>query len=100
MWGSCPLQATSFSSFKQGALTRKPLSKSERAALCYRRASKLSQLSGNVSVIIKGVGFKNANIKIIFTCGKTPVGALSKLSIEAPATFISETEVFCITPSN
>lgn len=59
----------------------------------------LGQLSGNVPVVIKGVGFKDANIKIIFTCGKTPVDAPSKLSIEVPGTFISETEVSCITPS-
>ena len=30
----------------------------------------LGQLSGNVPVTIKGVGFKDANIKVIFTCGK------------------------------
>jgi dynein heavy chain len=30
----------------------------------------LGQLSGNVPVIIKGVGFKDASIKVFFTCGK------------------------------
>jgi hypothetical protein len=45
------------------------------------------------------VGFKDANIKVIFTCGKTPVDAPSKLSLEVTGTFISETEVSCITPS-
>ena len=59
----------------------------------------LGQLSGNVPVIIKGVGFKDAGIKILFTCGKTPVDAPSKLSIEVQGTFISETEVSCVTPS-
>lgn len=59
----------------------------------------LGQLSGNVPVVIKGVGFKDANIKIIFTCGKTPVDGPTKLSIEVPGTFVSETEVSCITPS-
>jgi hypothetical protein len=53
----------------------------------------LGQLSGNVLVTVKGVGFKDSNIKVIFTCGKTPVDAPSKLSIEVPGTFISETEV-------
>lgn len=59
----------------------------------------LGQLSGNVPVILKGCGFKDANIKVIFTCGKQPVDAPSKLSIEVAGTFISETEVSCITPS-
>lgn len=59
----------------------------------------LGQLSGNVPIILKGCGFKDANIKVIFTCGKTPVDAPSKMSIEVMGTFISETEVSCITPS-
>lgn len=59
----------------------------------------LGQLSGNVPVTIKGVGFKDANIKVIFTCGKTPVDAPSKMSIEVPGTFVSETEVTCFTPN-
>ena len=59
----------------------------------------LGQLSGNVPVTIKGVGFKDANIKVIFTCGKTPVDAPSKMSIEVTGTFISETEVSCFTPN-
>jgi dynein heavy chain len=59
----------------------------------------LGQLSGNVPVIIKGVGFKDSNIKVIFTCGKTPVDAPSKLSVEVVGTYISETEISCVTPS-
>ena len=59
----------------------------------------LGQLSGNVHVLIKGVGFKDANIKVIFTCGKTPVDAPGKMSLEVPGTYISETEMSCITPS-
>lgn len=59
----------------------------------------LGQLSGNVPVTIKGVGFKDSNIKVIFTCGKTPVDAPSKMSIEVIGTFISETEVQCLTPN-
>ena len=30
----------------------------------------LGQLSGNVPVTIKGVGFKDSSIRVIFTCGK------------------------------
>jgi len=59
----------------------------------------LGQLSGNVPVTLKGVGFKDANIKVIFTCGKTPVDAPSKMSIEVIGTFVSETEVTCMTPN-
>lgn len=59
----------------------------------------LGQLSGNVNVILKGVGFKDANIKVFFTCGKNPVDIPNKLSIEVPGTYISETEISCITPS-
>ena len=50
-------------------------------------------------VILKGVGFKDSTIKVIFTCGKVPVDAPTKMSIEVMGTFISETEVSCITPS-
>lgn len=59
----------------------------------------LGQLSGNVPVIIKGVGFKDANIKVYFTCGKNPVDVPSKMSVEVTGNFISETELSCITPS-
>jgi len=50
-------------------------------------------------VSIKGCGFKDANIKIYFTCGKNPVDVPSKQSIEVSGTFISETEISCITPN-
>jgi dynein heavy chain, axonemal len=59
----------------------------------------LGQLSGNVNVILKGVGFKDATIKVIFTCGKQAVDAPSKMSLEVMGTYISETEVSCVTPS-
>ena len=59
----------------------------------------LGQLSGNVPVIIKGVGFKDASIKVFFTCGRTPVDLPTKMSIEVSGTYISETELSCITPS-
>lgn len=59
----------------------------------------LGQLSGNVPVTIKGVGFKDANIKVYFTCGKNPVDVPSKMSVEATGTYVSETELTCVTPS-
>lgn len=59
----------------------------------------LGQLSGNVPVILKGVGFKDATIKVIFTCGKQAVDAPTKMSLEVMGTYISDTEVSCITPS-
>lgn len=59
----------------------------------------LGQLSGNVNVILKGVGFKDATIKVIFTCGKQAVDAPTKMSLEVMGTYISDTEVSCVTPS-
>jgi hypothetical protein len=59
----------------------------------------LGQLSGNVQVSIKGVGFTDSNIKVIFTCGKNPVDSLSKTSLEVTGTYVSDTEISCITPS-
>jgi len=53
----------------------------------------LGQLSGNVTVTIKGVGFTDSNIKVIFTCGKNPVDAPNKMSIEVPGTYVSDTEI-------
>ena len=38
----------------------------------------LGQLSGNVTVSLKGVGFKDSNIQVFFTCGKNPVDVPSK----------------------
>jgi IPT/TIG domain len=40
----------------------------------------LGQLSGGVEVTVKGCGFNDANINIIFTCGKQPVDSMSKNS--------------------
>lgn len=59
----------------------------------------LGQLSGNVPITIKGCGFKDASIKVYFTCGKTPVDVPSKMSVEATGNFVSETEITCLTPN-
>jgi len=59
----------------------------------------LGQLSGNVPLTITGQGFKDANIKVLFTCGSKPVDSSSKMTLEVPGTFVSETELQCITPN-
>lgn len=59
----------------------------------------LGQLSGNVHLRITGRGFKDVNIRVLFTQGNKPVDAPSKLTVEVPGTFVSETELTCISPS-
>jgi len=59
----------------------------------------LGQLSGGVPVNIRGVGFKDQNIKVYFTCGKQPTDVPGKLTVESAGTFVSETEVTALTPS-
>jgi dynein heavy chain len=57
------------------------------------------QLSGNVPLTIKGQGFKDANIKVLFTCGNRPVDNTSKMTLEVPGYFVSESELTCVTPN-
>jgi hypothetical protein len=59
----------------------------------------LGQLSGGVPVNIRGVGFKDQNIKIYFTQGKIPTDIPGKNTVESVGTFVSETEVTALTPS-
>jgi dynein heavy chain, axonemal len=59
----------------------------------------LGQLSGGVPITLRGVGFKDQNIKIHFTCGKTPTDVAGKNTLEVPANFISETEVTALSPN-
>lgn len=59
----------------------------------------LGQLSGNVTLKVNGRGFKDVNIRVLFTQGNKPVDAPSKLTLEVSGTFVSETELSCITPS-
>jgi dynein heavy chain, axonemal len=59
----------------------------------------LGQLSGNVSLRVTGRGFKDVNIRVLFTQGNKPVDTPSKLTLEVPGTFVSETELTCVTPS-
>ena len=59
----------------------------------------LGQLTGGVPINIKGVGFKDQTIKVYFTVGQSPVDASGKMTLESAGTFISETEVTCMTPN-
>lgn len=59
----------------------------------------LGQLSGNVPLKVYGRGFKDVNIRVLFTMGNKPVDAPSKLTVEVPGVFVSETELSCVTPS-
>jgi len=55
-------------------------------------------LSGAVPVTIKGCGFKDQNIRIYFTVGKTPTDFAEKNTQEVSGTFVSETECIAVTP--
>jgi dynein heavy chain len=59
----------------------------------------LGQLTGGVPVVIKGCGFKDQNIHVYFTVGKTPVDTPSKNTLDVTGTFVSETEITAITPN-
>jgi dynein heavy chain len=59
----------------------------------------LGQLTGGVPVNIKGVGFKDQTIKVYFTVGRTPVDSSGKMTLDVVGTFISETEITCMTPN-
>jgi len=59
----------------------------------------LGQLSGGVTLTINGQGFKDQNIKVLFTQGNKPLDTASKLTIEVPGCFVSENELTCVTPN-
>jgi dynein heavy chain len=59
----------------------------------------LGQLSGNVPITIKGVGFKDSNIKVYFTASDTRAEVPSKNSIDVVGNFVSETEITALTPA-
>jgi len=60
----------------------------------------LGQLSGKVPVTIKGCGFNDGNIQVIFTVGKIAVDSISnKNSCQTNATFENETTITAETPS-
>lgn len=58
-----------------------------------------SQLSGGTEVTVKGVGFTEGSIKVLFSVGDQPVSAQSsKTTKEVVGNFVSETELTCLTP--
>lgn len=61
----------------------------------------LGQVSGGTKLRIQGQGFKERDIKVIFTVGNVPVDSVSaRISREVSATeFISENEIECLTPN-
>lgn len=49
---------------------------------------------------IQGQGFKEPNIKVLFTVGNVPVDSVSlRVTREVAAEYISETEIECISPN-
>lgn len=59
----------------------------------------LGQLTGNVELVISGQGFKDANIKVLFTCGSKPIDSIGKNTIEVSGTYVSDNELHCVTPN-
>jgi dynein heavy chain len=59
----------------------------------------LGQLSGGVELTINGQGFKDANIRVLFTQGSRAVDTITKQTLEVPGVFVSETELTCVTPN-
>jgi dynein heavy chain len=59
-----------------------------------------SQLSGGTTVTIRGVGFKDQNIRVFFTAGDSPIAQVTpKSTIEVGGIHVSETELTCETPN-
>lgn len=59
----------------------------------------LGQLSGNVELVIKGVGFRDNNIQVYFTVGNNPTDVPTRNSIAVSGTYISENEIHCLSPN-
>jgi hypothetical protein len=59
----------------------------------------LGQLSGNVPITITGQGFKDTTINVLFTCGNKPIDMISKQTLSVSGTYVSSTEITCLTPS-
>lgn len=58
----------------------------------------LGQLTGKTPIKITGQGFNNINPKVLFTVGSKPVDTPGRMTYEANANFVSETEMICETP--
>lgn len=59
----------------------------------------LSQLSGNVELIIKGIGFRDTNPQVYFTVGNKMTDVPNKNSVSVMGTYISDTEIHCRSPN-
>lgn len=59
----------------------------------------MSQLTGGVKVKIYGRGFKEFGPKVLFTCGSKPIDTSGRMTREVSATYISDTEIECLTPN-
>ena len=59
-------------------------------------------MSGGTKVTIRGVGFKDKNIKVVFsfTAGDSPITPNSTIEVlEVGGVYVSETELTCVTPN-
>lgn len=59
----------------------------------------LGQLSGNTEITITGQGFKEISIEVLFTQGTRPVDSITKQTLSVQGTYVSPTEIKCMTPS-
>ena len=59
----------------------------------------MSQLTGGVKVRIFGRGFKEFGPKVLFTSGERPIDYAGRNTREVSATYISDTEIECLTPN-
>jgi len=59
----------------------------------------LGQMTGGVTVNIKGQGFKDQSIKVYFTVGKTATDVPTKNTLDVTGVFVSETEITAVTPN-
>jgi len=59
----------------------------------------LGQLTGNVPVTITGQGFRDAGIRVLFTQGNKPIDTVTRLTLESPGQFESDTTITCVTPN-
>ena len=60
----------------------------------------LGQVSGGTKLVIQGQGFKEPNIKVMFTVGNVPVDSVSaRVTREVTAEYVSDSEITCLAPN-
>lgn len=60
----------------------------------------LGQVSGGTKLRIQGQGFKEPNIKVMFTVGNVPFDTVSaRVTREVTAEYISDSEIECLSPN-